>query len=176
MSNDDVDSRASSANPTADSDMRELSVVEVLDAIGSARPSSGAGISAAIALALATACALKAVRITLKHTEDADLRQRGERLENQRDQALDRARVDAELFQRYLKNHEPREAARLVKAAEDFQVLADDILQELKGLEERVRATVAADVSAARALHSAAIQIEGMILRESRELRARVMP
>lgn len=114
--------------------------------------------------------------MSLKHTDDAELRDRGERLERQRDRAVDRARVDAELFQRYLKTHEPRDAALLVKAAEDFQALAGEILEELGGLDGRVQATVVADVTAARALHSAAMQIEGVILHEGRKLRARTMP
>jgi formiminotetrahydrofolate cyclodeaminase len=158
------------------SDVRDLTVVEVLDAIGSAQPSSGAGISAALTLALATACALKAIHVTLKHTDDAKLRDRGQRLERQRDRAVDRARVDAELFQRYLKTKEPRDAALLVKAAEDFQALAREVLEEIEGLDSCVRPTVVADVTAALALHSAAMQIEGVILHESRELRARTMP
>lgn len=156
--------------------MRGLTLVEVLDAIGSAQPSSGAGISAAVALALATACALKAIHVTLKHGEDAALSSRADRLQRQRERALDRARVDAELFQRYLANHEPREAALLVRAAEDFQALAREIEGELADLEDSVRSSVVADVTAARSLHAAAMHIEGLILHESRELRARVTP
>jgi formiminotetrahydrofolate cyclodeaminase len=157
-------------------DVSHLSVKDVLEAIGSSEPSSGAGISAALALALATACALKAVNITLKHTPDAELQQRSARLEAQRDRALDRARADAHLFGKYLEDHEPRDAALLVEAAAEFQALAREIAAELDHLDEKVRASVVADVTAARTLHAAAVTIEGLIMRDSRKLRARTMP
>jgi formiminotetrahydrofolate cyclodeaminase len=157
-------------------DVRHVTVLEALEAIGSAQPSSGAGIAAAISLALATACALKAVNISLKHTDDPALRACAERLQLHRHLALDRAEVDARVFGRYLQDREPRDAALLVKAAEDFQALAREIADELKGLEARVQASVAADVSAAQSLHAAAVAIEALIMRDSRELRARTMP
>ncbi len=160
----------------ARADLRDLTVLDVLDAVASSRPSSGAGIAAALALALGTACALKAVNVSLKHHEDEQLGNCGARLQQYRDRALDRARIDAELFGKYLQDGEPRDAAMLVRAAEDFQVLAADIAAELEGLEARVRSTLAADVSAAKLLHAAAMAIEVLILRESRELRARTMP
>ncbi len=90
-------------------DFGALPLVKVLDAISSAEPSSGAGAAAAVALALAVACALKAVNVTLKHRADAKLIAARERLVQHRELALDRARVDAELFERYLASHEPRD-------------------------------------------------------------------
>jgi formiminotetrahydrofolate cyclodeaminase len=157
-------------------DVREVSVLELLDAIGSSRPSSGAGIAAAMALSLGAACALKAVNVTLKHAADAKLTGCGERLKQHRDQALDRARIDTILFEKYLQDGEPRDAAMLVKAAQEFQLLAAELGDELEGLEERVRASVVADVTSARLLHTAAVEIEALILRDNRELRARTMP
>lgn len=157
-------------------DLRDFAVLDLLEAIGSSRPSSGAGIAAAVALALATACALKAVSVSLKHEEDEQLAHSAGRLLQHRDRALDLARIDAELFRKYLKDGEPRDAAMLVRTAEDFQALAAEVAAELQGIQDRVRSSMAADVSAARLLHSAAVAIEALILRESRELRARTMP
>lgn len=156
-------------------DVRNLSVVEVLEAIGSAEPSSAAGVAAGVALALATACALKAVSVTLKHAEEPALRECCDRLVAQRDRALELAREDAELFQDYLRGHAARDAARLVNAAQQFQELARDVAAEVAGLEGRVRATVAADLQAARALHDSAIAIEGLVMRDNRRLLARTV-
>jgi formiminotetrahydrofolate cyclodeaminase len=157
-------------------DVRHVSVLEVLQAIGSPEPSSAAGVSAGIALALATACALKAVNVSLKHEDDEQLRDSCERLQQQRDRALERAREDSELFQSYLRDHEPRDAALLVKAAEDFQTLAREVESELSALDGKVRTSVAADITAARALHSAAMAIEALVMRDNRKLRANTMP
>lgn len=162
--------------PENDPDLGNLSVRDVLEAIGSPLPSSGAGISAAVALALATACALKAVNVSLKHKADPELQRQGERLKAQRERAMDRARVDARLFGKYLQDHEPRDAAMLVEAAADFQLLAKEIAVELEGLDAKVSSTVVADVTAAQTLHAAAVTIEGFIMHGSRKLRARTMP
>ncbi len=156
-------------------DVRDVSVLEVLEAIGSPEPSSAAGISAGIALALATACMLKAVSVTLKHTDDPELRAHRDKLVEQRDRALERAREDAELFQNYLRDHAPRDAAKLVHAAEQFQDLAREVEAGIDSLEGRVRKTVAADLIAARALHDSAIAIEALVMRDNRRLRARAV-
>lgn len=156
-------------------DVRHVSVIEVLEAIGSPHPSSAAGISAGIALALAAACTLKAVSVTLKHKEDPALRAGCDRLVQQRDRALERAREDADLFQSYLRDHAPRDAAKLVHAAEQFQELAREVAAEIADLEGRVRPSVAADLVAARALHAAAEAIESLVMRDNRRLRARAV-
>jgi hypothetical protein len=156
-------------------DVRNVSVVEILEAIGSPEPSSAAGISAGIALALATACLLKAVSVTLKHIDDPDLRAHSDRLLQQRDRALERAREDAELFQSYLQDRQARDAAKLVHAAEQFQELADEVAAEISALEGRVRPSVAADLEAAHALHASAMAIESLVMRDNRRLRAKTM-
>lgn len=156
-------------------DVRHLSVVEVLEAIGSPEPSSAAGVSAGIALALATACALKAVSVTLKHGDDALLRVHCERLREQRDRALERAREDAKFFQSYLRNHSPRDAAALVGAAEQFQHLAQEVAEEIDRLDGKVRPGLAADLQAARALHASAVAIEALVMRDNRKLLARAV-
>lgn len=161
--------------PTSAPDVRNLSVVEVLEAIGSAEPSSAAGVSAGVALALATACALKAVSVTLKHADDADLRECCHRLVAQRDKALELAREDAELFQCYLRGHAARDAARLVHAAEQFQELAREVSADVAWLDGRVRKTVAADLHAARALHDSAMAIEALVMRDNRRLLKRTV-
>lgn len=161
--------------PAPAPDVRNLSLGEVLEAIGSAEPSSAAGISAGVALALATACALKAVSVTLKHADDGDMRRHCDRLLAQRDRALELAREDAELFQSYLRDHAARDAASLVHAAEQFQELAREVSAEIVSLEGRVRATVAADLLAARALHDSAVAIEALVMRDNRRLRARAV-
>lgn len=156
-------------------DVRDVSVLEVLEAIGSPEPSSAAGISAGIALALATACMLKAVSVTLKHTDDPALRAHRDQLVVQRDHALELARKDAELFQSYLRDHAPRDAAKLVHAAEQFQELAGEVAAGIDSLEGRVRKSVAADLVAARALHDSAIAIEALVMRDNRRLRAKTV-
>ncbi|MET0280408.1 MAG: hypothetical protein ABW278_04690 [Steroidobacteraceae bacterium] len=161
---------------TTPANLRHVSLVEVLDAIGSSEPSSGAGIAAAVALALATSCALKAVGITLKRGPDDALEQRAALLLAQRDRALERAEVDAHLFGQYMANREPRDAAMLVVAAADFQALAKEVAVAIDDLDARVLPSVVSDVTAARQLHSAAVDIEALIKRSSRELQSRTMP
>ncbi len=148
-------------------------MTRALDQIGSDAASSGAGVAAALALALAVACALKAVNVSLKHREDGRLEGSRERLRALRDGALGAAQLDATLFEVYLAEHDPRDAARLVIAAEGFQELAVEIEREVSDLASIVVPTVASDLSAANALLAAAVQIEGRILRDNRRLRAR---
>lgn len=148
----------------------------MLDAIGSAKPSSGAGIAAGVALALGIACAQKAVAITLKHDDDATLTAAAERLCTLRERALEQARLDAALFESYLRNKAPHDVARLVTTAEEFQQLVKEVLRELGGLDGKCKASVVGDLTAAEALCEAATTIEAHILRDSRRERARAIP
>lgn len=157
-------------------DLRPLSIETVLDAIGSARPSSGAGIAAGVALALGIACAQKAIAITLKHADDAALTTAAERLCTLRAQALEQARLDAALFESYLRNKAPHDVARLVTTAEQFQQLVKQVVRELNALDGKCKASVVGDLSAAAALCEAATTIEAHILRDSRRERARAIP
>lgn len=156
-------------------DLQPLSLGEVLDDIGSSRPSSGAGVAAGVALALGIACAQKAVAVTLKHRADDRLAEAAARLQTLRERALELARLDAVLFESYLRHQAAEDAARLVTAAEAFQQLSQDVAHELQGLEGRIDDCVAGDITAARALVQASRAIEAEILRENRRERAKVI-
>jgi hypothetical protein len=154
-------------------DFRPLTLDEVLDAIGAPQPSSGAGVAAALSLALAVACAQKAVGITAKRREDAELSASAARLQTLRELALEHARHEATLFAAWLRDQQARDAALLVKAAEQFQGLSRKLGAELDALDGAVLESVSGDISAARALQQASAQIEADILRDNRRERAR---
>lgn len=156
-------------------DLQPLSLGEVLDDIGSARPSSGAGVAAGVALALGIACAQKAVSVTLKHRDDDRLADAVTRLQALRERALEQARLDAVLFESYLRHQAPEDAARLVTTAEAFQQLSQEVAKELQGLDGRIDDCVDGDITAARALLQAARAIEAEILRENRRERAKAI-
>src|SRR5512140_2422051 len=96
--------------------VHDLTVAEVLEAVGSPQPSSGAGAAAGLSLSLAAACARKAVGVTRKRADSDMLRDAEERLGLHEHRAVAHAHRDALLFKAYLQNKQPREAANLVEA------------------------------------------------------------
>lgn len=154
-------------------DPRHLTLEQLLETISSSQPTSGAGVAAAVALALAIGCATKAINVSLKHGSDAVLDAAALRLHALSERALAYARTDSALFASYLQTHSQADAAGLVTSAEEFQELAGEVLSEIEELRGRVLPTVAIDVSTALRLHSAATSTEVEILRSNRKLQAR---
>ncbi|MET0291183.1 MAG: cyclodeaminase/cyclohydrolase family protein, partial [Steroidobacteraceae bacterium] len=154
-------------------DLRPLTVETVLDAISSERPSSGAGVAAGMALALGIACAQKAIAVTLKHRDDVQLSSAADRLRTLRGRSLEQARLDAALFERYLRSKDPQDVDKLVAAAEQFQHLARETAREFAALEGKVIDSVIGDLTAADALQRAATTIEDDILRDNQREQAR---
>lgn len=154
-------------------DVRQLSVDEVLEAVSVARPSSGAGIAAALALALAAACGRKAAGVTLKRKEAADLQEIDEHLALLQHRAVSHAQRDQLLFKAFLETRQPLQAQNLVESSQLFQQLVADVGREIDRLAPLVNDSVAGDVDAARSLHRAAADVAATLLREARRSRSR---
>ena len=132
-------------------DLEELSswrVREVVEAIGSTAAAPGGGAASAITIALAAACALKAVVLTLKHHPDAaGLPASAERLRQIADEALQGAADDATTFERlilaYQRPHASEAEAEARRAAiRDEAAVAAEIDERLKRLASEVKAIV----------------------------------
>lgn len=155
--------------------IHQATLSELLDAIASAEPSSGAGIAAALGLALSASCAMKAVAVTRRHTADATLEERSRQLRELRERALLSARRDEELFRKYLQERKPRDAAMLVEAAKDFQTLAREIGLAISASSANVYDSVTADMEAARTLLDASANVGALIMRDNRQTLAKTV-
>ena len=154
-------------------DVRQLTVAEVLEAVSGPRPSSGAGIAAALALSLAAACGRKAAGVTLKRNDAPDLQEIDDHLALLQHRAVSHAQRDQLLFKAFLETKQPLQAQNLVESAQLFQQLAADVEREIDRLAPLVNDSLAGDVDAARSLHRAAADIAAALLREARRSRSR---
>lgn len=140
-------------------EVRRLTVAEVLEAIATPRPSSGAGIAGALALAMSAACARKAVGVTAKRRDSVELQAAEEHLALLQHRAVAQAQRDQLLFQSYLESKELTAAEHLVDSSQLFQQLVSDVSKELDRLPPLIAGHVAGDLEAARALHQAAAAV-----------------
>jgi Formiminotransferase-cyclodeaminase len=140
----------------------------VIEAIASDDVSPGAGSAAAVGLALATACARKAVAISEKHREDVVLSRARETLAEISQLALQGADEDAERFRAFMKDKNGSSAQDLVDSGERLQRLGAVFLSVLDEIESHIESSVSGDVVAARALCKAFMKIQSENLQESR--------
>ena len=139
----------------------ELHVDELLDLIGSNSISPGAGVAGAVALALAAACARKAVTISLKHHPDsAEFLAARANLKLIASIALDDGERDSEAFFAFLHDKSQPAVNRLICEAEQFAELLAMFTATIDGIDSKIQANMAGDLFAARALAAAARQIE----------------
>ena len=151
-------------------DLSRYSVLELVQRIQSRQVAPGCGAAAAVTLALSAACAGKAVAVTLKHRPSATaLRRARVRLRGIARRALAGAERDAESFVGFVRARDGTSARRLLHAGESLTAAARELLGVLGSIEPRVLRRVSADVSAARALCAAALEIERTNLAENRE-------
>lgn len=140
---------------------------ELLDVLASDEIMPGAGTAGGIALALAAACAGKAVAITLRHEPACSaLLALQHQLSQLRTEALALAEADALQFKHFLKSESPQatEALRstdtqLVEHSQRLELLLDQH-------EARIAENMAGDWQAARALSRACRLIEAGNVRE----------
>jgi formiminotetrahydrofolate cyclodeaminase len=156
------------------SDLADRPLGEVIEAIGSADVSPGAGAAGALGLALAAACACKAAAITLKHRPDdpALAKLRGELSDIAR-RALRGADEDASQFEAFIDQRDARSAENLLRVGAGLTRTARALTGLLSDLVERVVPAVRADVTAAQALCDAFSEIEAMNVEQNRQAAVR---
>ncbi len=133
----------------------------VIDAIGSNDVAPGAGSAAAVGLALAAACANKAIAVTLKHQrDDAALMKARQTLTEIAHQALSGADEDAERFREFVRAQNSTSARKLITGGVRLQDLGYVLLDVLDELEDQVHSSVRGDITAARALGHAFSEIQ----------------
>lgn len=139
----------------------ELHVDELLDLIGSNSISPGAGVAGAVALALAAACARKAVTISLKHHPDSvELLTARANLKLIASIALDDGERDSEAFESFVHEKTRSSVDRLVCEGEQFRELILMLEAAIVAVESRVQPNMAGDILAAKALATAAQKIQ----------------
>jgi len=151
--------------PTA---IAKLSVEDLVARISSGDVSPGAGSAGAVALALAAACAGKAVSVTLRHLPDelrlssslACFRQIARF-------ALADADRDSEAFEAFIRSRSSTSVARLIGEGERVAHLIAALESGINEVEALVRSNVTGDLLAARALLAAARRIQENDERES---------
>jgi glutamate formiminotransferase/formiminotetrahydrofolate cyclodeaminase len=162
-------------------DLPSWPVKELVDRIGSTDAAPGGGAACGVVIALATACALKAVVMTLKHhPDDPELTTGAERLRRIAEDALHGAADDALVFKRLiaafqLPANSPAEAeihhaavrqgaSSAVEVGLRLKALAIEVKAIMENLPHGIAANMVSDVRTALALASAAelIQVDNI--------------
>jgi formiminotetrahydrofolate cyclodeaminase len=152
------------------SDLADRPLGEVIEAIGSADVSPGAGAAGAVGLALAAACARKAAAITLKHRpDDAALGKLRSELSDIVRRALRGADEDASQFETFIRERDAQSAENLLQVGAGLTRAARALTELLSDLADRVDPAVRADVTAAQALCDAFSEIETINREQNRE-------
>ena len=168
-------------------DLPSWPVRRLVDSIGSTAHAPGDGAAGGVVIALAAACARKAILITLTHGPDeADLGPKAERLGRIAEAALGGATGDALAFAALIAAYQlpkdsaaaaaEREAAIRDRATETAQVGADlrALAIEVRSIAEAARPAIspimANDITAAIVLARAGEQIQADNIRESRDI------
>ena len=155
----------------------ERSLTELLTELAAGGISPGAGAAGAITLALAAACAGKAVAISLKHhPQDEALGRARDQLAELRRLALVGADEDGRRFEDFVHSKDTAAADRLLQAGQGLRQLAAALTDLLDVVEARIDAVVAGDLVAARALCAASITIEAENLDENRRANSLTQP
>jgi hypothetical protein len=143
------------------SSIGDLRVKDLIASIDSDRVAPGAGAAGAVTLALAAACAGKAIAISLKHHPAEIALQRAlECCTEIARHALADADRDAEAFKSFIRARNAAAAARLVDTGEELARWIDALSAVIDGVEAQIVPGVAGDIAAARALARAARSIQ----------------
>ena len=150
----------------------DLAVADLMAAIGSTDITPGAGSAAAVTVALATACASKAVAMSLKHhASDNELQSANESLKRISRFALIGADRDAEAFRAFIKERNPSTTNELLQEIDQVTQLIEALLTIIRTIERRVAANMSGDLIAAKALAEAAHKIQSANERETEKAR-----
>jgi hypothetical protein len=139
----------------------DLPIHELLAQISSNAITPGSGVAGALALALAAACAYKAASITLKHApETLELRSALVTLRVIASTALADGDRDSDAFEAVVHQKSSPAIDRLVCEEEQFADLVTTLVEVVDRIESQIQPNMAGDIFAARALATAAQQIQ----------------
>ena len=156
-----------SESPLDKKPLERCHLKELLDGLASNAIIPGAGTAGGVALALAAACAGKAVAITLLHAADNQaLNKLQQELASLRESALALAEADALLFRQHLKSGDPQVTEQLLRT--DHQILSGcrELDALLEANEGSINLTMRGDWLAAKALIEASRLIQQANVRE----------
>jgi hypothetical protein len=139
----------------------ELRIGELLALIGGNEITPGSGVAGAVALALAASCASKAVTISLKHHPDsAVLHAALATFRSIAATALADGERDSQAFKAVVHKRDSASVGRLTCEGEQFSKLIASFVAAIDGVQPSVQLNMRGDISAARALASAAQKIQ----------------
>jgi hypothetical protein len=143
------------------SSISDWRVKDLIASIDSDQVAPGAGAAGAVTLALAAACAGKAISISLKHHPAKTALQDALACCTEiARHALAGADRDAEAFKNFIRARSAAAAARLVDAGEELAHWIDALSAVIDSVEAQIVPGVAGDIAAARALAAAARSIQ----------------
>jgi hypothetical protein len=141
--------------------LADLRLGAFVELVSSDQIAPGAGAAGAVTLALAAACGAKAVSVSLRHApDDACLSTALTRLQKLRDCALRRADADAEAFTNFVRHRSDISAQELAETGQATDHLIDTLCLIIEEVESHIRANMAGDLIAAKALATAVRTIQ----------------
>jgi hypothetical protein len=140
--------------------LAELPMSKLTELICSNSVTPGAGAAGALTLALAAACGGKAVSISLKHSDDAQLHVALNRFQNLCRCALHEADDDAEAFGAWVRNGGAHTNDVLIESEEKTARLINALLVTISEVEPFIRPNMVGDLIAAKSLAGAAKTIQ----------------
>jgi formiminotetrahydrofolate cyclodeaminase len=140
--------------------LADLPMSRITELICSNSLTPGAGAAGALTLALAAACGGKAVSISLKHSDDAQLHLALDRFRELCRHALQEADGDAQAFAAWARDKGIRATDELIQSEEKMARLVEALLVTIREVEPFIRPNMAGDLTAAKSLASAASTIQ----------------
>jgi formiminotetrahydrofolate cyclodeaminase len=141
--------------------LADLRIGTFVELVSSDHVAPGAGAAGALTLALAAACIAKAVSVSLKHApDDSCLSIALPSLKKLRDCALQGADADAHAFANFVRDRSDDNARALAEAGETIDHLMDALSLIIEEVESHIRANMAGDLVAAKALLAAVRTIQ----------------
>jgi len=141
--------------------LADLRIGTFVELVSSDHVAPGAGAAGALTLALAAACIAKAVSVSLKHApDDSCLSIALPSLKKLRDCALQGADADAHAFANFVRDRSDDNARALAEAGEAIDHLMDALSLIIEEVESHIRANMAGDLVAAKALLAAVRTIQ----------------
>jgi hypothetical protein len=138
-----------------------LRIEELVAHISSSDVSPGAGSAGAVVLALAAACASKAVSVSLKHRPDElELQSALASFAQIAQLALNDADRDSVAFEKFIHDRDSVAVERLVCEGENLGQLIAALASAIDEIEARIRPNMTGDLIAARAMVDAARRIQ----------------
>lgn len=140
--------------------LADLPMSEITELICGNSVTPGAGAAGALTLALAAACGGKAVSISLRHSDDAQLHLALSRFRELCRHALQGADDDAQAFAAWIRERSADATDQLIESEENMACLVNALLVTIREVEPYIRPNMVGDLIAAKSLASAAKTIQ----------------